>query len=47
MRFMIYLENGEKYLMEVGFNFHKYKIKNETLYRGFHKLGKIVAIKEN
>lgn len=42
--FRIYLENDEIYLMEIGFNFYRYKIKNGYLYRGFKKLGKIKGI---
>ena len=44
--FMVYLETGEQYLMEIGYNFKDYKIKKENLYHGFHKLGKITAIRE-
>jgi len=46
MRFMIYLDNKEMYLVEIGRNFHLYKIKKGYLYLGFKKLGKIVKIKE-
>ena len=44
-KFRIYLKNGDKYLMEIGFNFHLYKIKRGFLYNGFKKLGEIDAIK--
>ena len=42
--FKIYLENGDIYMMEIGFSFHMYKIKNGYLYNGFKKLGKIKGI---
>lgn len=39
--FKIYLENGDIYVMEIGFNFHWYTIKKGYLYKGFKKLGRI------
>ena len=44
--FTIYLDNGDKYLIEINFNLQMYIIKKGYLYRGFKKLGKIIAIKE-
>lgn len=45
MKFFIILENNDYYLMKIGWNFHKYKIKNGYLYRGLIKLGKIVEVR--
>jgi len=42
--FKIYLDNCKIYLLEIGFNFDKYKIKKGYLYEGIHKLGKILRI---
>lgn len=42
--FYLILDNGENYLMEIDFNFNMYKIKKGYLYKGFKKLGKIIAI---
>lgn len=42
--FVIYLKNGNKYIMQIGFNFQKYKIKKGYLYEGLKKLGEIVAV---
>lgn len=47
MRFYIELDNKQLYLMELDFNFNKYSIKKEYLYKGFKKLGKIVKVWED
>lgn len=47
MRFYIELDNKQLYLMELDFNFNKYRIKKGYLYKGFKKLGKIVKVWED
>ena len=47
MRFYIELDNKELYLMELDFNFDKYKIKKGYLYKKRKKLGKIVKVWED
>lgn len=44
-KFLIQLENGELYLMEIGYNLQKYVIKKGYLYKNHKKLGKIIGVK--
>ena len=43
-RFIIYLDDGGKYFMEINYNFCFYRIKHECLYKGLKNLGKIIGI---
>ena len=46
MKFYLYLENGNIYLMNIGFNFHKYSILKGCLYKNGENLGKIIKVTE-